>query len=141
VKITKVESILLHLPAVFRRENVCTDLALNHNDQTMGKNNYVDASAEPVQRIFEQNRPVVCCGTNLQELNESVLQLWDDSGPGLGLTGILRCEAIGCVPLLERAHDRGCVTTDEFIDCAPCVGWHEKNSTAPQSKVCLGWSE
>jgi hypothetical protein len=45
VKITEVESVLLRLPAVFRRESVGADLALHHDHQTIGKNDHVYTSA------------------------------------------------------------------------------------------------
>jgi hypothetical protein len=41
VKITEVGCILLHLPAVFRRESSCTDFALHHDYQAIGKNDDV----------------------------------------------------------------------------------------------------
>jgi hypothetical protein len=100
MKVTKVQCILFDLASVRRGENLCASLALNNYDQIVSKNNCIDPSAKPVQRIFKENCPIFGLGTALQEFCESAVKLGDDPVPCSRLASILRHKSIRCVCLL-----------------------------------------
>jgi hypothetical protein len=124
VEITKVECVLFHLSAVFRREDVDANFALNNDNQASSKDDDINTPAQPVKRKFEEDGPVVCFGANLQDLDESVLQLRDGTSPRYCLTGVLRCETISCVRLLKRTDDRSYIRMNESTNGESGICWH-----------------
>jgi hypothetical protein len=119
MKITKVQGILFDLASVRRRENVSTNLALDNYDQTVSKNNRIDASAKPVQRVLKENCPVFGLGTTFQEFGKNALKLGDDLVPSPRLARILRHEAIRCVRLLKKSDYGNWFLAKELVNCSP----------------------
>jgi hypothetical protein len=89
VKITKVQGILFDLPSIGRRESLSANLAFDDYYQTASKDNRIDASAKPVQRVLKENCPVLGLGTTPQDLSKSLLKLGNDLVPCPRLASVL----------------------------------------------------
>jgi hypothetical protein len=66
MEISEIESILLNLSAVLRRESLCAHFTLDYYDQSTGENGDVYPSPQPIKRIFQEDGPLACLGTNGQ---------------------------------------------------------------------------
>jgi hypothetical protein len=132
MKIAKVQGILFDLASVRRRESIRTNLALDDNDQAAGKNNHIDSSAQSVQWVLKENRPIPGLRSTLQEFGQNTLKLRNKSIPCLGLSSILRNETVRRIRLLQDSDYSNRLFAKELGDCSPQVRCHKAVSAPAQ---------